>query len=72
MIDGFAIEVTAEDTVHGTHAMVSMAMILANLIVSTHLNKHVPGLIPNRFHATLRGQPLTLPESLDPHVSSYI
>ena len=72
VMDGFATDVKAEDTVHGTHGMVSMAMILANLIVSTHLNKHAPGLIPNRFHATLRGQPVTLPESVDPHVASYI
>lgn len=72
VLDGFAMDVTAEDTVHGTHAMVSMAMILANLIVSTHLNRYVPGLLPNRFHATLRGQPVTLPESVDTHVASYM
>jgi exoribonuclease-2 len=72
VIDGFAVDITTEDTVHGTHAMVSMSMILANLIVSTHLNKHLSGLIPNRFHATLRGQPITLPESVDPHVASYM
>ena len=55
---GLATEIRMEDTQDSAHQLVATAMILANLTVSKHLDSR--GLVlPNRFHAALRGLPLT-------------
>jgi ribonuclease R len=68
---GLVSESHLEATNHGSHTMVAMAMVLANLIVSNHLHKNQV-VIPNRFHEQLRSYPYDTPLSDNSHVDSYI
>jgi exoribonuclease R len=55
---GEPIAVELESTTDAAHSLVSTAMILCNIVVSHHLKRR--GLdLPNRFHSSLRGIPVT-------------
>jgi exoribonuclease R len=55
---GEPIAVELESTTDAAHSLVSTAMILCNIVVSHHLQRR--GLdLPNRFHSSLRGIPVT-------------
>jgi exoribonuclease R len=55
---GEPISVELESTTDAAHSLVSTAMILCNIVVSHHLKRR--GLdLPNRFHSSLRGIPVT-------------
>jgi len=55
---GEPIAVELESTTDAAHSLVSTAMILCNIVVSHHLKQK--GLdLPNRFHSSLRGIPVT-------------
>jgi exoribonuclease R len=51
---GLPLSVKQESTNDIAHGLVATAMILANLVVSKHLQSR-DVIIPNRFHETLRG-----------------
>ena len=68
---GLVVESHLESTNNGSHTMVAMAMVLANLIVSKHLHE-CQITIPNRFHEQLRSYPYETALSDNSHVDSYI
>lgn len=69
---GLPVSVVSESTNDDAHSLVATAMIMANLVVSQHLAK--AGLtLPNRFHDTLRGIPVTDTAGIaNPVVESFV
>ena len=67
---GLPVSLISECTNDAAHSLVATAMIMANLVVSQHLS--AAGLVlPNRFHASLRGIPV-LEITGDSVVDSFI
>jgi len=55
---GLPVSLVSECTNDAAHSLVATAMIMANLVISQHLS--AAGLVlPNRFHASLRGIPVS-------------
>ena len=71
MASGSPVSLVTEDTSSLSHTLVATAMILANLIVSRHLEGQN---IPNRFHEKIHG--LLRPDEIEvtgnPNVDSFI
>ncbi len=69
---GLPLSVKQESTNDVAHGLVATAMILANLVVSKHLQARGV-IIPNRFHETLRGyKHENRPVTGHPTVDSFI
>ena len=70
--DGYLEDLHTE-SMDESHELIATAMVLANVIVSTHLHKSGVSL-PNRFHDTIRG--IKIPENTKQtgniHVDSFI
>ena len=69
---GVPTALVAECTNDAAHSLVATAMIMANLVVSQHLSD--AGLVlPNRFHDSLRGIPVSdMRVTGDPVVDSFV
>ena len=69
---GVPTALVVECTNDAAHSLVATAMIMANLVVSQHLSD--AGLVlPNRFHETLRGIPVSeMRVTGDPVVDSFV
>jgi len=69
---GVPTALVTECTNDAAHSLVATAMIMANLVVSQHLS--TAGLVlPNRFHETLRGIPVSeMHVTGDPVVDSFV
>ena len=69
---GVPTALVAECTNDAAHSLVATAMIMANLVVSQHLSS--AGLVlPNRFHESLRGIPVSdMHITGDPVVDSFV
>jgi len=67
---GIATDIRTESTNDISHSLVATAMVLANLVISTHLCKR--GIqLPNRFHDSIRGCNYTQTTGNE-HVDSFV